>query len=152
MLPLYLDTQIFYTSKCSYFRVKIAEICKSKFFLQQAKQVNTVKYSQVFTLDYSQYSQEQGTDFHKPTEKNTKLSSRRKESSTAKHRQPMHLPTVLTVLHTYSKSLFFLSVFIRAGNANAWAALFEIHCMFLVTNSLQDPASGVAIRRYRQWY
>lgn len=55
----------------------------------------------------------------------------------------MHLPTVLTVLHTYSKSLFFLSVFIRAGNANAWAALFEIHCMFLVTNSLQDPASGV---------
>lgn len=31
------------------------------------------------------------------------------------------------MLHTYSKPLLFLSVFIRAGNAYTWAALLVVH-------------------------
>jgi len=51
----------------------------------------------------------------------------------------MHLPIVLTLLRTYSESFFLLSVFIRAGNANTWAAFFEIHCMCSFDKFVKGP-------------
>lgn len=54
----------------------------------------------------------------------------------------MRLPTVLTLVYTYSKSFLLLSVFIRAGNANAWAAFFKIHRMCSFDKLVTGPRFG----------
>lgn len=57
-------------------------------------------------------------------------SSLLKTSTTSKYfTSNLHICLQCLYSCTYSKPFFLLPVFIRAGNANTWAAFFEIHCM-----------------------
>lgn len=62
IIPTFGHLCILY-EKMLLFGVKIPDICKAKLFLQKATQLNTVKHSQLLTLDYGQYSQEQVNRF-----------------------------------------------------------------------------------------
>lgn len=50
-------------------------------------------------------------------------------------------------LHTYSKPLLFLSVFIRAGNAYTWAAFLVVHGITLLGVWSQKDTKKMSLKK-----